>query len=65
MPVLDLYERSGLLPTEPSHVRYFHDAKTDMLHPNANGHERIARTMAYWMLTIPPDFKRSDGLFDM
>ena len=65
VPVLDLYERSGLLPTEPSHVRYFHDAKTDMLHPNANGHERIARTMAYWMLTIPPDFKRSDGLFDM
>ena len=65
VPVLDLYERSGLLPTDSSYVRYFHDAETDMLHPSANGHERIARTMAAWMLTIPSDFKRNDGLFDM
>lgn len=57
VPVLDLYERSGLLPTDDAYVNYFHDKDTDRLHPSAEGHERIARTMARWMLTIPAGFK--------
>lgn len=58
VPVLDLFERCGLYPNEPEHVPYFHRADTDMLHPSAAGHRRIAETMAYWMLTIPPGFDR-------
>ena len=64
VPVIDLYAESGLFPLAASHQRYFHDADTDMLHPSARGHERIARTMMYRMLALPPDFKRADGLFE-
>jgi len=64
VPVIDLYADSGLFPLATSHQRYFHDPDTDMLHPNARGHERIARTMLYRMLTVPADFKRDDGLFE-
>ena len=63
VPVLDLYRDAGLFPLTKAHQRYFHDADTDMLHPNARGHERIARTMLYWMLSVPAEFKRHDGLF--
>ena len=63
VPVLDLYRDSGLFPLVKSHQRYFRDADTDMLHPNERGHERLARTMLYWMLSVPSDFKRDDGLF--
>lgn len=57
VPVLDLYERSGLLPTDDAYVHYFHDGNTDRLHPSSDGHERISRTMMRWMMTIPSDFK--------
>ena len=53
-PVIDLFGESGLYPCEPAHARYFCNAKQDMLHPNAAGHERIARTMVYRMLTLIP-----------
>ena len=35
------------------HVQYFANPETDRLHPNAKGHERIARTLMYQLLTIP------------
>lgn len=57
VPVIDLYAESGLFPVEPAHAMYFHDAETDRLHPNAAGHRRIAETMAYRLLSMPPDFK--------
>ncbi len=63
VPVIDLYAESGLFPLTKSHQRFFADADRDMLHPNSRGHERIARTMLYKMLTMPTDFKREDGLF--
>ena len=59
----NLYAESGLFPLTKSHQRFFADADRDMLHPNSRGHERIARTMLYKMLTMPTDFKREDGLF--
>lgn len=65
VPVLDLYERSGLLPTDSSYVRYFTHTENGFVQPNEIGHERVARTMAFWLLTIPANFKRRDGLFDM
>ena len=63
MPVIDLYAESGLLPIVKSHQRFFADADRDMLHPNSRGHDRIARTILGRMLTLPPDFKLDDGLF--
>ncbi len=63
MPVIDLYAESGLLPIVKSHQRFFADADRDMLHPNTRGHDRIARTILGRMLSLPPDFKCDDGLF--
>jgi hypothetical protein len=37
VPVIDLNSASGLYPLNPEHLRYFHDVKTDRLHPNAAG----------------------------
>lgn len=56
-PVIDLNATSGLYPLFKSHVRFFHDEKTDMLHPNAEGHYRIAKAMLYQMLAMAPDFR--------
>ncbi|MDD3154508.1 MAG: SGNH/GDSL hydrolase family protein [Victivallaceae bacterium] len=56
-PVIDLYSLSGLLPAKDAYTLFFHDAKTDRLHPNASGHERIAKTMMYQMLTLPSTFR--------
>jgi lysophospholipase L1-like esterase len=57
VPVIDLNSVSGLYPLNSEHLRYFHDAKTDRLHPNAAGHERMARALAYQLLAYPADFK--------
>ncbi len=56
-PVIDLFTLCGLYPLEPAHSKYFHDARTDLLHPNALGHRRIAKTIAAQLLALPPDFK--------
>ena len=48
---------SGLYPLNDSHVRYFHDGKTDRLHPNAKGHERMARALVYQLLAFPASFE--------
>ena len=57
VPVIDLNSVSGLYPVTPSHAKYFHDAKTDLLHPSAQGHYRMAKAMMYQMLTLPAEFK--------
>lgn len=57
VPVIDLNSVSGLYPLNPEHLRYFHNTTTDRLHPNAAGHERMARALAYQFLAYPPDFK--------
>lgn len=56
VPVIDLYSESGLYPLEENHSRYFHDKDSDLLHPNANGHYRIARTMQSRLNTLAPSF---------
>jgi len=55
--VMDLYGESGLYPLCERHECYFHDGRTDMLHPNAEGHRRIAKTLACKMLGVPADFR--------
>jgi len=57
VPVIDLNSICGLYPLNDSHVRYFHDGKTDRLHPNAKGHERMAKALAYQLLALPSSFE--------
>lgn len=55
--VIDLYRVSGLHPLTASHGGFFNNRETDLLHPNAQGHYRIAKAMMYQMLAMPADFK--------
>lgn len=57
VPVIDLNSISGLYPMADSHTVYFHNEKTDRLHPNANGHYRMAKALVYQLLAYPADFK--------
>lgn len=53
VPVIDLYSLSGLNPMVEAQVPYFCKPDTDRLHPNAKGHDRIARTLFYQLLALP------------
>lgn len=57
IPVIDLNSISGLFPMSNTHALYFHHEKTDRLHPNAEGHYRIAKALSYQLLGYPADFK--------
>lgn len=57
VPVIDLNSISGLYPMSDAHIRFFHNEKRDRLHPNAEGHYRMALSMAYQMQFYPSDFK--------
>ena len=56
IPVIDLNALCGLNPMLEEHVRYFANPETDRLHPNAKGHERIARTLMYQLQALPCRF---------
>ena len=56
VPVIDLNALCGLNPMLEEHARYFSDPKRDLLHPNAKGHERIARTLMYQLQGLPCRF---------
>jgi len=49
--VIDINAESGLFPLFSSHAQFFHNAQTDMLHPNNSGHERIADAIAARLLS--------------
>lgn len=53
VPVIDLNSLCGLYPLHDGHAQYFHNADTDRLHPNNAGHQRIARTLYYQLLSLP------------
>ena len=38
-----------------AYSEFFHDAETDCLHPNARGHERMARVIAAALNAIPAE----------
>jgi len=53
VPVIDLNALCGLYPLMDGHKQYFNNGDTDLLHPNDKGHERMARTIMYQLLTLP------------
>lgn len=57
IPVIDLNSISGLYPMNDAHVRYFHDGTRDRLHPNAEGHRRMALSLVYQLLSYPASFE--------
>ena len=56
MPVIDLNALCGLYPLEPAQNIYFRNAETDLLHPNTDGHRRMAYTLAYQLTALPATF---------
>ncbi len=57
VPVIDLNAVSGLMPAMDEYAYCFHDSETDRLHPNAAGHERMARALMYQLQMYPADFR--------
>ena len=53
MPVIDLNSLSGLYPLEDGQTHYFHNERTDRLHPGKEGHKRIAKTLLYQLVSLP------------
>ena len=53
VPVIDTATLSGLLPQYTEQSAFFKNKQTDQLHPNEQGHKRIARALVYQLLTIP------------
>ena len=60
VPVIDLYRDSGLFPLNDAYAKCFRYAgpkPMDKLHPNTEGHRRLAKTIAVRLMAIPTDFK--------
>ena len=56
VPVIDVNATSGLYPVFDETAVYYHNADTDRLHPNDMGHQRLARTLQYQLMTLPCTF---------
>ena len=57
VPVIDWAALSGRFPLLDEHAAYFANGDNDRLHPNDMGHERLARTLMYQLLTLPCSFQ--------
>jgi len=65
VPLIDLYRESGLYPMNAAYAKCFRrggpvsekNPDPDNLHPNTEGHRRLAKTIAARLLTLLSDFK--------
>lgn len=53
VPVIDLNALSGLYPLMDEMAQYFKSAENDRLHPNDEGHRRMALTLMCQLATMP------------
>jgi len=53
VPVIDWAATGGLFPLMDEQAQYFANSETDRLHPNDTGHQRLARTLMYQLLSLP------------
>lgn len=53
VPVIDVNATSGLFPLFDESAVNYHNPDTDRLHPNDQGHERLARTLEYQLSALP------------
>lgn len=56
VPVIDLYREAGLMPFLDEHAHCFRSAEKDRLHPNAVGHERLAKVIMGRINSLPGAF---------
>ena len=53
VPVIDLNALCGLFPLMDEMAQFFKSAENDRLHPNDEGHRRMALTLAYQLAALP------------
>ena len=53
LPVIDMNALSGLYPLMDEQAGFFNNKDTDRLHPNNEGHRRMALTLMYQLATLP------------
>jgi len=53
VPVIDLNALSGLYPLMDEMAQFFKNAENDRLHPNDEGHRRMALTLMYQLAALP------------
>lgn len=53
VPVIDMNTLSGLYPLMDEQAEFFNNRDTDRLHPNNEGHRRMALTLMYQLATLP------------
>jgi len=56
VPLIDLYSTSGLFPLADAQSQYFNNKETDLLHPNALGDYRLAKTIQFQLSALPSSF---------
>lgn len=56
VPVIDLYGLSGLFPLLDEGALLFNKNDVDRLHPNEEGHARLAKNILYQLATLPCTF---------
>ena len=53
VPVIDINSLSGLYPMSKPCLKFFANSETDQLHPNTEGHKRIAQVIAAHLIALP------------
>lgn len=53
VPVIDMNALCGLYPLMDEHAQFFNDKDVDRLHPNNEGHRRMALTLLCQLMALP------------